>query len=136
MTGKTTWAQHLGGHHLYMRKTMNAKQAMLAERADYAVIDDISGGIRFFPHWRDWFGGQPYVQVKQLYRDEILLKWGKPTIWLNQRDPRDQLRDMVSRDYSPDQCEDDIKWMEQNCIFVYVGESLVTFRANTASHEG
>lgn len=130
MTGKTTWAQSLGPH-LYMRARYNAKQAMLAETATYAVIDDISGGIKFFPHWKDWFGGQPYVQVRQLYRDEVLLKWGKPTIWLGNRDPRDQLRDMTSRDYSEEQCSNDVSWLEDNCIFVYIDSPIVTFHAST-----
>ena len=130
LTGKTTWAQSLG-NHVYMKKTFNAKEASLCESKDYCVIDDISGGIKFFPHWKDWFGGQPYVQIRLLYRDEILLRWGKPTIWLNNRDPRDQLRDMVGRDYSDEQYQNDVEWMDANCIFVYVDSPIVTFHANT-----
>jgi hypothetical protein len=130
MTGKTTWARSLG-NHLYMRARLNAKSALLAEGVDYAVIDDISGGITFFPHWKDWFGGQPMVQVKALYKDDVLLKWGKPTIWLSNRDPRAQLFDNQSAKYSADQYEDDIKWLEGNCIFVYVDSPIVTFHAST-----
>lgn len=130
LTGKTTWARALGSH-LYMKERYNARQAALAESVDYAVIDDISGGIKFFPHWRAWFGGQPHLQVRLLYKDEMLVRWGKPTIWLNNRDPRDQLRDMVSRDYSDEQCNSDVAWMEKNCEFVYIDTPIVTFRANT-----
>lgn len=126
LTGKTTWAQSLGPH-LYMRKTFNAKQAALAESASYAIIDDISGGIRFFPHWKDWLGGQPYVQVRQLYKDELLLKWGKPTIWLANRDLRDELADMVGRDYSNEAMLTDIAYLETNCIFVHVTSNIVAF---------
>lgn len=132
LTGKTSWARALG-NHLYMRERYNARQASLAESVDYAVIDDISGGIRFFPHWKSWFGGQPTVQVRLLYKDDVLLRWGKPTIWLNNRDPRDQLRDMVGRDYSDEQYQDDVAWMDANCIFVYIDSPIVTFRASTES---
>lgn len=130
LTGKTTWAQSLG-NHIYMRARYNAREASLCESKDYCVIDDISGGIRFFPHWKDWFGGQPYVQIRLLYRDEVLLRSGKPTIWLNNRDPREQLRDMVGRDYSDEQYQNDCEWMDANCIFVYVDSPIVTFHANT-----
>lgn len=116
-----------------MKARMNSREASLAEVKDYCIIDDISGGIKFFPHWKDWFGGQPYVQVRQLYKEEVLLRWGKPTIWLNNRDPRDQLRDMVGRDYSEEQCSNDVAWMEDNSIFVYVDSPIVTFHASTES---
>lgn len=119
------------GNHLYMKERYNARQASLAEGVDYAIIDDISGGIKFFPHWKSWFGGQPHIQVRLLYRDEKLCKWGKPLIWLSNRDPRNQLRDMVSREYSEEQCANDINWMESNAIFVEIGAELIISRANT-----
>ncbi len=111
---------------MYHVARFNAKQASLAEGVDYAVFDDISGGIAYFPHWRNWLGGQPYVQVKLLYKEEVLLKWGKPTIWCNNRDPREQLRDAVSVKYSAAQCEADIEWLEANCIFVYVDSPIIS----------
>lgn len=130
LTGKTTWARMLG-NHLYMKERYNARQASLADGVDYGVIDDISGGIRFFPHWKAWFGGQPHVQVRLLYKDESLIKWGKPLIWINNRDPRDQMRDMISRDYSEEQCNNDVRWMEQNAIFVDIGAESIISHANT-----
>lgn len=119
------------GNHLYMKERYNARQASLADGVDYGIIDDISGGIKFFPHWKSWFGGQPHIQVRLLYRDEKLCKWGKPLIWLSNRDPRDQLRDMVSRDYSEEQCANDVNWMEANAIFVEIGATSIISRANT-----
>lgn len=130
-TGKTTWARSFG-KHLYMKTRYSAKAASLAEGVEYAVIDDISGGIRYFPHFKDWFGGQPHVQVKLLYKEEVLLRWAKPTIWLNQRDPRSQLQEMVGQQYSQEQCTDDVAWLDANCIFVYVDSPIVTFHANTS----
>lgn len=114
-----------------MKERYNARQAALADKVEYAIIDDISGGIKYFPHWKAWLGGQPHIQVRLLYRDEMLVQWGKPSMWLSNRDPRDQLRDMVGRDYSEEQCNNDVSWMEANSIFVYVDSPLVTFHANT-----
>lgn len=119
------------GSHLYMKERYNAREASRADRVSYGVIDDISGGIKFFPHWKAWFGGQPHIQVRLLYRDERLVTWGRPLIWLSNRDPRDQLRDMVSRDYSESQCENDVSWMEANAIFVDIRSESIISHANT-----
>lgn len=86
--------------------------------ANYAVFDDIRGGIKFFPSWKEWFGAQKIVSVKKMYRDPVQIKWGKPCIWLSNTDPRIGL----------DEC--DTEWLEGNCIFIYVGESIIS-HANT-----
>lgn len=114
-----------------MKERYNAQQAALADGVDYGIIDDISGGIKFFPHWKSWFGAQPHIQVRLLYRDERLVKWGRPLIWINNRDPRDQMRDMISREYSEAQCENDIYWMEANAVFIDIGNEAIISRANT-----
>lgn len=98
----------------------------------YAVFDDMRGGIEMFPSWKEWLGAQAVVTVKKLYRDPVQMVWGKPSIWLANSDPRDQLRaDITER--TPlgkiNLIEDDIKWLEANCVFVELTESI--FRANT-----
>jgi len=90
---------------------------MKATEADYAVFDDIRGGIKFFPSFKEWLGCQAYVTVKCLYREPALVKWGKPSVWLSNTDPRDEMSNA------------DIEWMNKNCIFVEVNEAI--FRANT-----
>jgi len=82
--------------------------------ADYAVFDDMRGGIKFFPSWKEWLGGQQVVTVKKLYRDPMQLKWGKPSIWLSNVDPRADLE------------PEDVNWLEGNCLFVYLGESIIS----------
>lgn len=124
-TGKTTWARMIGDH-MYHTEFFNAKQASLAETVAYAVFDDMKGGISGFGGWRNWMGGQPTVQVKLLYKEPELLKWGKPLIWCNNRDPRDQLREAVSIKYHGEQCEADIEWLEENCIFVHVDRPIIS----------
>lgn len=86
--------------------------------AQYAVFDDMRGGIDFFPSWKEWLGGQRIVTVKKLYRDPVQIEWGRPSIWLSNTDPRSQLK-----------THDDVMWLEANADFVFVGESIV--RANT-----
>jgi len=85
------------------------------EAAEYAVFDDMRGGISFFPAWKEWMGAQAVVTVKQLYKDPKQMKWGKPTIWLANQNPIDQLTD------AHDRC-----WLEDNCDIVYVGESFIS----------
>lgn len=100
--------------------------------AEYAVLDDIRGGITFFPAWKEWLGSQQTVSVKKLYRDPVQLNWGKPCVWLSNMDPRDQMRADIN-DRTPlsriNAIDNDIAWLEANVTFVHVRESIV--RANT-----
>uniref|UniRef100_A0A8E7G297 Replication-associated protein n=1 Tax=Ficedula parva Genomoviridae sp. TaxID=2814952 RepID=A0A8E7G297_9VIRU len=84
---------------------------------EYAVFDDIRGGIKFFPSYKEWLGCQAWVTVKCLYREPKLIPWGKPSIWLSNTDPRAEM------------LQSEVDWMEKNCIFVEVNDPI--FRANT-----
>lgn len=99
--------------------------------AEYAVFDDMRGGISMFPSFKEWLGAQSYVSVKKLYRDPVQVPWGRPCIWLSNHDPRAQLMADIT-DRTPrgkvDEIDNDIRWMEDNCIFVELKESIV--RAN------
>lgn len=86
--------------------------------AQYAVFDDMRGGIEYFPAWKEWLGGQQVVTVKKLYRDPMQLEWGRPSIWLSNTDPRNQLKN-----------PDDVDWLKANCIFVELEEPIA--HANT-----
>ena len=50
-------------------------------------------------------------------REPKLVKWGKPSIYLANTDPRNEM------------LQADVEWMEKNCIFVEVNSPI--FRANT-----
>ena len=96
--------------------------------AQYAVFDDLRGGIGMFPSFKEWLGSQSVVTVKKLYRDPVQVSWGKPCIWLANSDPRDQLKaDITER--TPrgrvDLIYEDIAWLEANCVFVELRESLL-----------
>lgn len=90
---------------------------MKAGSAEYAVFDDIRGGIKFFPSFKEWLGCQGYVTVKELYREPKLVKWGKPSIWLANTDPREVM----------DGAE--VDWMNKNCTFIEIDSPI--FHANT-----
>uniref|UniRef100_A0AAU6S585 Replication associated protein n=1 Tax=Pipistrellus pipistrellus feces associated gemycircularvirus TaxID=3140008 RepID=A0AAU6S585_9VIRU len=95
----------------------SAREALDNAEADYAVLDDIAGGIKFFPRFKDWLGCQMQFQLKVLYKEPTLFDWGRPCIWCSNVDPRAGM-DLV-----------DIEWMEGNCIFVEVTTPI--FHANT-----
>ncbi|QCW23725.1 MAG: replication-associated protein [Gemycircularvirus mouti8] len=115
-TGKTVWARSLG-RHLYFCGLYSYKEANKADEAQYAVFDDIQGGIKFFPSFKNWLGGQEEFQIKGLYRDPEIIKWGKPSVWISNTDPR---HDMSLAD---------VEWMEGNCTFVEVRHPM--FRASS-----
>lgn len=96
---------------------VSGEECLKAPHVKYAVFDDIRGGIKFFPAFKEWLGGQQQVCVKRLYRDPKLVTWGKPSIWLSNEDPR------IHMD------ETDVDWINANCIFVNVHSPI--FRANT-----
>lgn len=113
-TGKTRWARSLGSH-LYFCGLYSYKEACKADTADYAIFDDIQGGIKFFHGFKNWLGAQAQFQIKGLYKDPELIKWGKPSIWISNTDPR------------LDMNVADIDWMEINCTFVEIKTPLFYF---------
>ena len=117
-TGKTLWARSLG-NHIYNIGLVSGTECLKGPTVDYAVFDDIRGGIGFFPSFKEWLGCQLVVTVKCLYKEPQPVHWGKPAIWLSNTDPR---LDMKSAD---------VEWMEANCVFIQVNEPI--FRANTPS---
>ncbi|AMH87672.1 replication-associated protein [Pteropus associated gemycircularvirus 10] len=130
--GKTLWARSLGPHAYIMGMVSGHVLTRDMPDAQYAVFDDMRGGISMFPSFKEWFGAQEVVTVKTLYRDPVQMKWGKPCIWLANADPRDQLKADIT-DRTPkgriDLIYNDIEWMEANCIFVGLQEAI--FRAST-----
>lgn len=96
---------------------VSGAECLKATDVRYAIFDDIRGGIKFFPAFKEWLGAQAWVSVKCLYRDPKLMKWGKPTIWISNDDPR-----LVME-------PGDVSWLEENAIFIEVNEPI--FHANT-----
>lgn len=113
-TGKTSWARSLG-KHIYCVGLVSGTECLKAPDVEYAVFDDIRGGIKFFHSFKEWLGCQPHLSVKELYREPKVIEWGKPSIWCSNADPRNEML-MV-----------DIEWMEMNCTFIEITEPVVEF---------
>lgn len=121
-TGKTLWARSLGTH-VYTMGMISGDELIKASNSDvkYAVFDDMRGGMKFFHAWKEWLGAQDYVTVKQLYREPKLVKWGKPSIWVSNDDPRLGME------------AGEVTWMEKNCVFIEV-TSPIYIEDETISH--
>lgn len=117
-TGKTTWARSLGSHIYYGSLFSGGEALARHDEADYAVFDDMRGGLKFFPAYKDWLGAQAYPTVKALYKEPRTIKWGKPSVWISNSDPREAEGA-------------DVDWLNANCFFCYVHSPIVTFHANT-----
>ncbi|AXL65863.1 replication-associated protein [Tubeweb spider associated circular virus 1] len=115
--GKTVWARSLGKHN-YFAGLFNLDD--FSESAEYAIFDDMSGGFSFFPSYKQWMGGQFQFTVTDKFKHKRTVRWGKPTIWLCNTDPR---LDWYKPGSSPD-----FGWMEENADFVELTETI--FRAN------
>lgn len=110
--GKTLWARSLGPH-IFFSGLYSAAEAVRAPDVEYAIMDDIQGGMGFFHGYKNWLGSQWSFQVKRLYRDPALITWGKPCIWCCNwvEDPRG-----VS---GVDQ-----EWLRDNCLFVELRQAI------------
>lgn len=86
------------------------------EDVQYAVFDDMQGGLEFFHSYKFWLGCQEQFYATDKYKGKKLIKWGKPSIYLANTDPR-----------LDKGCDWD--WLAGNCIFVYLDTPI--FRANT-----
>jgi len=111
--GKTLWARSLGSH-IYFCGLYSGAEAMKYADVDYAVFDDM-GGFKYVPLFKNWLGCQKQFQVKQLYKDPVLIEWGKPTVWLCNDDP---LQDASLSQW-------DIEWLQGNCTIIHMTEPIV-----------
>nr|QCX29439.1 Replication-associated protein [Plant associated genomovirus 9] len=119
--GKTVWARSLGTH-FHCGGLWNMSE--FNESVEYAVFDDMVGGLRAgYFNYKDWMGGQFNFTVQDKYMKKRSIRWGKPTIFICNEDPRDQppaFNDRVGLDWA---------WLEENCVFYEVRDAI--FRANT-----
>lgn len=132
LTGKTSWARSLGQHVFFGELFSGAMADMITPDVKYAVFDDIRGGITFFHGWKAWLGCQAEFNNKALYKDPSPIKWGRPSIWCSNKDPREEMCHYVfgERYFHKGYSQEDIDWLEANCIFVEINSPI--FRANRA----
>lgn len=111
--GKTLWARSLG-RHAYFGGLFSLDESL--DDVQYAVFDDMQGGLEFFHSYKFWLGCQNQFYATDKYRGKKLVHWGRPSIYLSNDDPRQN----KGADY---------EWLMGNCDFVYIDEPI--FRANT-----
>lgn len=107
--GKTVWARSLRQKHAYFGGLFCLDE--FDEDVDYAVFDDMQGGLEFFHAYKFWLGHQQEFYATDKYRGKKLIKWGKPSIWCSNTDPR---ADKGA----------DADWLDANCQFVFVDRAL------------
>lgn len=107
--GKTLWARSLGTH-AYFGGLFSLDENTVD--VDYAVFDDMQGGLKFFHSYKFWLGAQSEFWATDKYKGKRLVKWGKPSIYISNENPLTN----EGVDYD---------WMIGNCDFVEVTSSLL-----------
>ena len=107
--GKTVWARSLG-KHAYFGGLFSLDESL--EDVEYAVFDDMQGGLEFFHSYKFWLGCQEQFYATDKYRGKKLIKWGRPAIYLANRNP---LEDKNA----------DVAWLLGNCEIIEITQSLL-----------
>nr|QCX29367.1 Replication-associated protein [Plant associated genomovirus 2] len=111
--GKTLWARSLG-NHAYFGGLFCLDESL--EDVDYAVFDDMQGGLEFFHSYKFWLGAQTQFYATDKYKGKKLIHWGRPAIYCCNSSP---LADKGA----------DVDWLVGNCDIVHIDSPI--FRANT-----
>lgn len=107
-TGKTCWARSLG-RHAHHANVVN--MALLSTQSQYAVFDDISGGLRKLDY-KAWLGGQLHFSVTDKYMKKKTITWGKPCIYIANENPFDTERWA------------DLEWLAANTEIVHIDRPM------------
>ena len=111
--GKTDFSRCLGPHCRF-RGTFNQRTLVSIgiENIDYIIWDDVSWKDEALKdeRYKNWMGGQDDFTISDKYAKKIDVVWGKPCIFLSNRDPMLGLRD------------EDRNWLNANCTIVDLGD--------------
>lgn len=107
--GKSIFSRSLG-RHCYFKPAFCMDE--LDEDADYAVFDDISGGMAKFDY-KNWLGGQSAFSVTDKYRKRRTIQWGKPCIYLCNQNPFESEHPNV-----------DLDWLSRNSVLVEITDDV------------
>nr|QXN75481.1 MAG: replication associated protein [Genomoviridae sp.]QXN75483.1 MAG: replication associated protein [Genomoviridae sp.]QXN75485.1 MAG: replication associated protein [Genomoviridae sp.] len=112
--GKTLWARSLG-RHAYFGGLFSLDEELT--EVDYAIFDDMQGGLKFFHGYKFWLGAQKQFYATDKYKGKKMIDWGRPSIYLSNQNPL---------------CDEgvDHDWLLANCVFVELTESIIS-HANT-----
>lgn len=107
--GKTLWARSLG-RHAYFGGLFSLDESV--EDVDYAIFDDMQGGLKFFHAYKFWLGAQHEFWATDKYKGKKLIKWGRPSIYISNDNPMTN----EGADYD---------WIVGNCDIVEITSSLL-----------
>ena len=82
------------------------------EDVDYAIFDDMQGGLKFFHAYKFWLGCQTQFYATDKYKGKKLINWGRPSIYIANSNPL---------------CDEgvDVDWLMGNCVIVELESSLL-----------
>jgi len=108
-TGKTLWARSLS-KHAYFGGLFCLDESL--NDVNYAIFDDMQGGLKFFHAYKFWLGCQASFYATDKYKGKKLIHWGRPSIYIANQNPL---------------CDDgvDHDWLVGNCDFIEVTDSLL-----------
>lgn len=78
--GKTLWARSLG-KHAYFGGLFSLDEPI--DEAQYAVFDDMQGGLEFFHAYKFWLGAQKEFWATDKYKGKQFIVWGRPSIYVS-----------------------------------------------------
>lgn len=113
--GKTVWARSLG-RHAYFGGLFCLDENV--DNVEYAVFDDMQGGLAFFHAYKFWLGCQSQFYATDKYKGKRLINWGRPSIYIANNNP------LSDKDV-------DVDWLMGNCDFVEITESLIVHASST-----
>lgn len=103
------WARSLG-KHAYFGGLFSLDESI--EDVEYAIFDDMQGGLEYFHSYKFWLGCQDQFYATDKYKGKKLIKWGRPAIYLSNSNP---LEDKNA----------DVSWLLGNCEIVELDRSLL-----------
>jgi len=82
-----------------------------ASRLDYAIFDDVKGGLEYWHQYKDWLGHQRHFGTTDKYTGKCQVTWGKPAIYITN-----------DHQYHLDRANDKRDWdyLEDNCVIVKI----------------
>jgi hypothetical protein len=108
--GKSIAARKLG-RYCIMSGKFNLRD--FDDECEYLIMDDFGSGFRGFDY-KLWFQGSGCIDCTDRYMPTTRLKWGRPCIFICNRDPLAN---------APREIETD--WIKANCVIVNVTTPLI-----------
>lgn len=110
LVGKTIFARSLGRHSYFNNMFVLADYD---PECEYAIFDDITGGMGKLPY-KQFLGGQDRVGVTDKFCKNRQIKWGRPCIYLCNRDPFIQKNNRGV----------ELEWLKKNSVVVEIDQNM------------